>query len=95
MRPIPKKLREQMADDPFMKCCCICGAQPVEWHHNETFAGRQRNETYLIVPLCHKHHTGNEGVHNCKIIKQKVNKICEGRRGGNHTKHAKTPWDAV
>lgn len=56
MRPIPTKLREEMANDPFYKVCCYCASQPVEWHHVFIYAGKQINEKWAIVPACKKHH---------------------------------------
>ena len=51
MRPIPKKLKEDMASDPFYKQCCITGLGDVEWHHNLIFAGRQVSQKFCILPL--------------------------------------------
>lgn len=60
MRPIPKKLREQLAQDPFMKRCCFpgCSEIRVEWHHVFLYAGKQINERFSIVPACVFHHRG-------------------------------------
>ncbi len=52
MRPIPKKMREQIADDPFMKRCVWTGTrQNVSWEHCFVYKGRQINEPWAIVPL--------------------------------------------
>ena len=60
MRPIPPKLRAELADDPYMKKCLVKGIAPcsgrVEWHHVWIYAGRQINEKWAILPACHKHH---------------------------------------
>lgn len=58
MRPIPPKLRRELTDDPFMQSCIICGSSQVEWDHCFTFAGRQINERWSLVPLCYEHHRG-------------------------------------
>ena len=61
MRPIPLEMREALAEERFMKKCCLyevgyeCEGR-VEWHHNLIFAGRQVNEKWAILPLCHWHH---------------------------------------
>jgi hypothetical protein len=58
MRPIPKQLRDEMADDPFYKQCCLgdnCYGK-IEFHHNLIYAGRQVNEKWAILPLCKFHH---------------------------------------
>ena len=59
--PIPKEIREQLADDPMMKDCAAWPFYPfdckgrIEWHH-WSYAGKRRNELYTLVPLCHFHH---------------------------------------
>lgn len=63
MRPIPKKLREELSNDPYYKKCCITGLGDVEWHHNLIFAGRQVNQKFCILPL-------NKEVHR-NIVKYK------------------------
>lgn len=59
MRKIPEKQIIQMANDPFYKKCCIadetCSGR-LEYHHNLIYAGRQVNEPFCILPLCHFHH---------------------------------------
>ncbi len=61
MRPIPKKLREEIARDPFMKTCIRrneeCSGR-IEWEHAFTYAGKQINEAWAIVPVCVYHHRG-------------------------------------
>lgn len=61
MRKIPEELREEMANDPFYKKCCLedytfgCVGK-IEWHHNLIYAGRQVNEKFCILPVCKYHH---------------------------------------
>lgn len=58
MRTISIKMRSEIAEDPFMKHCCIgkyCEGK-VEWHHVWIYAGRQINEPWAIVPACKYHH---------------------------------------
>ena len=45
-----------MAEDPFYLKCCATGERgtrgdPVEWHHNLIFAGRQVQEAFAILPI--------------------------------------------
>lgn len=65
MRPIPKEMRDEMAEDPYMKKCCMVGIGTcdgkIEWHHNLIFAGRQVNEPWCIMPLCKTHHDKIDG----------------------------------
>lgn len=59
MRKIPESLREEMANDIFYTKCCIADetcAGRIEWHHNLIFGGRQVNEKFCILPVCHSHH---------------------------------------
>ena len=59
MRPIPIKLREQIANDPFMRSCIYKGCpNPPEWEHSFLYGNRQINEWWAIVPVCAYHHRG-------------------------------------
>jgi len=59
MNNIPKKLREEMAQDPYYKKCCLknneCSGK-IEWHHALEFAGRQIQKKFAIIPVCEYHH---------------------------------------
>ncbi len=59
MTKIPPELREELSNDPFYLKCCIpsvaCNGR-VEWHHNLIYAGKQVNEKFCILPVCHFHH---------------------------------------
>ena len=59
MRPIPLNLREQLANDPFYKACCLksyrCDGK-IEFHHNLIYAGQQQNYKFCILPICEAHH---------------------------------------
>ena len=59
MRPIPKKLREQIAADPFMQKCVYqhCWFKP-EWEHALLYQNKQINEAWAIIPVCTYHHRG-------------------------------------
>jgi hypothetical protein len=63
MRPIPKKMKEELAKDPFMKLCIHnneeCSGR-IEWEHAWTYAGKQINEIWAIVPVCYMHHRGGK-----------------------------------
>ena len=62
MRPIPIKLRTQIAQDIFMQKCiynnCDCEGR-IEWEHAFLYAGKQINESWNILPVCIFHHRGN------------------------------------
>lgn len=60
-KPIPKKMREELAEDPFMSGCCLskysdgCGGH-IQWHHHLKYAGKRVNEKWCILPVCEWHH---------------------------------------
>lgn len=51
MKPIPLKLREEIAKDPFMQQCCITESEDVSWEHCWCYGKGQINEAWAIVPL--------------------------------------------
>ncbi|NCD40579.1 MAG: hypothetical protein EOL88_00655 [Bacteroidia bacterium] len=66
MKPIPLKMRKEIAEDPFMRSCIYCDIGKghecqgrVEWEHAFLFAGKRINEKWAIVPVCSYHHRGN------------------------------------
>lgn len=42
--------------------CIVCGDEYVCVHHALTGAGGRRNHM-AVLPLCHNHHQGREGIH--------------------------------
>lgn len=58
MRSIPKKLRDELSEDPFMSRCVYgCAGKP-EWEHVWIYQGRQINERFSLIPVCTYHHRG-------------------------------------
>ncbi len=61
MRPIPIKLRNQIASDSYMQVCARkdyeCNGR-ITWEHAFIYSGRQINEAWAIIPLCEYHHLG-------------------------------------
>lgn len=56
MNSIPKKLRAEMDADPFYRRCAISGQKgtrhdPIEWHHNLIYGGKQVQEKFAILPI--------------------------------------------
>ena len=45
--------------------CCICGGQAVAHHITGGGIGRMggKESDFMTLPLCERHHTGDEGVH--------------------------------
>lgn len=101
MRPIPRKLREVLAGDPWMKVCCLrwlawhrCEGR-VQWHHVWLYAGRQINEGWAIVPLCERGHdlAGTLGDKESRDAVQKISlgRSCEADR----MKYPRVNWDQI
>lgn len=60
MRPIPKKLRDEIAADDFMKKCVWTGeTRDITWEHCWIYAGKQINEKWAIVPLVRRLNTSD------------------------------------
>jgi hypothetical protein len=59
-KPIPLKMRLELAEDPFMSKCCLASFDDcigaIQWHHNLIYAGKRQNEYGAILPLCRHHH---------------------------------------
>lgn len=61
MSPIPKKLRAQLAADPEYQVCARRSSEcegRITWEHALTYAGKQIQERFAIIPLCWYHHLG-------------------------------------
>lgn len=72
MRPIPIKMRMEIAADPFMGACIYdeniegnesapnhdCDGR-IEWEHAWNYAGKQINEPWAICACCTNHNRGN------------------------------------
>ena len=56
---IPAAIREQLADDPYMKKCIVrdgyCEGR-IEWNHAFQYASKRQNELWCILPMCTYHH---------------------------------------
>jgi len=72
MRPIPVKLRDEIANDPFYKRCCITGSFDVSWEHCWTYGKNgQINEKWAIVPLRRDLNTSHPPIdvkEKCRLI---------------------------
>lgn len=61
MHPIPLKLRKELAESVEMKTCIYNNTEckgRVEWEHAWTYAGKQIQEAWAIIPVCTYHHRG-------------------------------------
>jgi len=60
MRPIPKKIRDEIDADPYYKVCARsdegdCQGR-ITIEHAIIYAGRQLNELWALLPICAYHH---------------------------------------
>lgn len=64
MNQIPLALREELSNDPFYGTCALLGHTHTQcegritWEHALTYAGRQVQERFAIVPICAGFHLG-------------------------------------
>jgi len=59
VRPIPEKMKRQMAADPYYQKCVHQSQEcqgRIEWDHVFTYGGKQINEVWAILPTCQWHH---------------------------------------
>lgn len=57
----PTKAERAMWDRLASMGCIIC-ASPASIHHAETGMGGRKDHK-KVIPLCHYHHQGDEGIH--------------------------------
>ena len=89
MRQISKKLREQIAEDSFMRACIYqrsdapnhnCRGR-ITWEHAFIYRNRQIQEAWAIVPCCENHNSGPAMVKEYNqyraIIRTDINGLCE------------------
>lgn len=62
-----------------LKHCFVCGCSEVQIHH--VFFGtanrKQSDRLGYIVPLCVRHHTGTEGVHNNRLLDLQIKQYAQ------------------
>lgn len=79
MNNIPKKLNDEINQDPFYRFCCLrdenCQGR-IERHHNLIFQGRQYQKKFCILPACSDYH---HKYANRKDIKEKLDQIMLNR----------------
>lgn len=80
MNCIPPKLKAEMAADPFYLRCCVTGEfgtryDPIEWHHNLIYGGKQVQEKFAILPLKRSLHAQA----NAKTLRDRLNWVMLSR----------------
>lgn len=93
MRPIPLKLRNQIADDPYMKTCARSNEEcqgRITWEHAFIYSGKQINEAWSIIPLCEFHHLG-------KGLNKRINEQIALSRATDEdlAKYPKRDWNII
>ena len=93
MRKIPEKMRKEIAEDEFMKKCCVTGDYRVSWEHCWTYGSKgQINEKWAIVPLRRDLNTS----HPPKEIKERCQLISLNRATKKDlAKYPKKNWDII
>jgi len=91
MRAIPQKLRREMALDHYYLTCARadtgeCSGR-ITWEHAFIFAGKQINEKWAIIPLCHYHHLGAG-------LEKEINQLISLRRASAEdlAKYPRVDW---
>lgn len=78
MQPIPKKLREELANDNWYMRCCMTGHNmdygKIDWHHNFIYT-KQVNEKWCILLLLRQVHDKEKD----RDIKQRLDWIMLNR----------------
>lgn len=90
VKPIPLKMREELANDPFMFNCCLkdntCWGY-IQWHHNLHYQGKRINEKGAILPVCENHHKKESK------FKKQLNAIMYSRMtNADRTKYPRKKW---
>lgn len=63
MNRMPPALRRELSEDPYYRVCargwenCSPCSGRITWEHALTYAGRQIQERFAIIPLCAFHHS--------------------------------------
>jgi hypothetical protein len=92
MRPIPERMKAAMAADPYYQTCVHASeecAGRIEWDHVFTYAGRQLNEIWAILPTCHWHH-----VHIAQYRKESERIACSRATPEDLAKYPRRDWSA-
>lgn len=83
MNRIPKKLRQELSEDMFYQRCCVTGKvgtfdDPVQWHHNLIFGGKQVQARFAILPILKSIHL----IADYPKIKEKLDWVMVNRMSG-------------
>jgi hypothetical protein len=95
VKPIPKKMRDEMNKDPFYRKCCIadkdCSGK-IEWHHGLIYAGRRVGDKFSILPVCQNHHR----LEKTRPVRDKLNRVMISRMTeADFKKYPKKNWEQL
>jgi len=77
MRPIPKKLKDEMESSKFYKYCCFTHGEHPEWHHHLQYRNQQINARFAILPVSKELHTeSTQAVHKNPAMKELCTYLC-------------------
>lgn len=90
MSPIPARIKAQILDDPFYERCSRSSPEcsgRITWEHAFTYAGKQVQEAWAIIPLCWHHHLGSG------LVKRENQRIAASRASdADRAKYPKLSW---
>ena len=101
MRPMPLKLRVELAKDPFMALCIYrdekapnhgCSGR-ITWEHAFLNAGKQINEAWAIVPCCLNHNSGSSMVKSYNQYRSMLRAKELGVWDKIKAKYPRTDWE--
>lgn len=99
MRPIPKKMRDEIEKSGRNKFCALRGrgyglcSAYIQWHHIWIYAGSQINEPWAILGACEYHH---RMVEKDPMIKETFEKISLTKASDKDLeKYPKKDWKSL
>lgn len=68
--------------------CLICGYEQIQRHHvfHGTSNRKLADEDGYWVPLCHRHHTGRDGVHSSRFFDMVLKQTAQRHYEETHTR---------
>lgn len=96
---MPPALRKELSDDPYYRTCARKGDDcqgRITWEHALTYAGRQIQERFAIIPLCAFHHSVDQ-FQDGRGINKRINvEIALSRAtAADKAKYPLLPWGKI
>jgi hypothetical protein len=96
MNNMPPALRRELSEDPYYRTCSRANGDcegRITWEHALTYAGRQIQAKFAIIPLCEWHHSVNR-FQDAGGLNKPINvEIAMGRATAiDKTKYPLLPW---